>query len=141
MALTIIGLNDPKSIRKWSGNLAVDTARKSYFNKKFMGVGQDSSTPIQILPQLENDAGDNITYDLSLQLKMRAIEGDATLAGNEAELKFYTDNVYIDQARGGVNTGGRMTRKRTLYDLRDIAKKRQSEWWARWVDQKVAIAA
>jgi hypothetical protein len=28
-----------------------------------------------------------------------------------------------------------MTRKRTLHDLRQIAKKRQSEWWARCFDE------
>lgn len=37
--------------------------------------------------------------------------------------------------RGGVNTGGRMTRKRTIHDLRKIARKRQSEWWARVFDE------
>lgn len=50
-------------------------------------------------------------------------------------LKFYTDSVTIDQMRGGVNTGGRMTRKRTIHDLRLIAKSRQSEWWARIFDE------
>jgi len=50
-------------------------------------------------------------------------------------LKFYTDNVYIDQMRGGVNTGGRMTRKRTLHDLRQVARRRQSEWWGRVFDE------
>lgn len=50
-------------------------------------------------------------------------------------LKFYTDSLYIDQLRGGVNTGGRMTRKRTIHDLRKIARVRQSEWWARVFDE------
>ena len=50
-------------------------------------------------------------------------------------LKFYTDSVTIDQMRGGVNTGGRMTRKRTIHDLRQIARARQSEWWARIFDE------
>ena len=43
--------------------------------------------------------------------------------------------MYIDQARGGVNTGGRMTRKRTIHDLRKIARVRQGEWWARLFDE------
>ena len=50
-------------------------------------------------------------------------------------LKFYTDNLYIDQLRHGVNAGGRMTRKRTLHDLRKIAKRRLTEWWARIFDE------
>lgn len=136
MPATIIGLGDAKAVKKWSNDLAVDIGRKSYFNKKFMGEGADSSMPIQILRFLENDAGDNINFDLSMQLKMAPIEGDARLHGNEENLTFYSDNVYIDQARFGVNTGGRMTRKRTLHDLRILAKKRESELWARAFDEQ-----
>jgi N4-gp56 family major capsid protein len=135
MARTIVGLGDPKAVRKYSAFLALDVGRISYFNKKFMGVGVDAQTPIQMLPQLENDAGDSISYDLVLQLRMQPIEGDNTLEGNEEDMKFYSDAVFIDQARGGVNTGGRMTRKRTLHDLRKIARARQGEWWARIFDE------
>jgi len=135
MGKTIIGLNDPKAAKRYSGYLAVDVGRTSYFNKKFMGVGEDSSMPIQTLPHLENDAGEQIVFDLVMQLKMQPVEGDNTLEGKEEELKLYTDNVYIDQMRGGVNTGGRMTRKRTIHDLRKVARKRQGEWWARVFDE------
>jgi len=135
MPRTIVGLGDAKAVKRWSGQLAVDVAKKSYFNKKFMGVGVDSSMPIQVLEQLESDAGDNIDFDLSLQLRMAPIEGDSKLRGNEEDLKFYSDNLFVDQARSGVNTGGKMTRKRTLHDLRAVAKKRQSEWWARCFDE------
>jgi N4-gp56 family major capsid protein len=135
MAKTIIGLNDPKAVKRYSGYLAVDVARTSYFSRKFMGEGETSSMPIQRLTHLENDAGEQITYDLSMQLKMQPIEGDSVLEGKEEDLKFYTDAVYIDQMRGGVNTGGRMTRKRTLHDLRAVSRKRQKEWWARVFDE------
>jgi hypothetical protein len=117
--------------------LAVDVGRKSYFSKKFMGKGEEAQTPIQMLPHLENDAGEKISYDLVMQLKMQPIEGDNTLEGKEEDLKFYTDSLYIDQMRGGVNTGGRMTRKRTIHDLRKVARVRQSEWWARIFDELI----
>ncbi len=135
MAQTIVGVNDAKAVRKFGGFLAVDVGRASYFNKKFMGVGIEAQTPIQTLLNLENDAGDTITYDLVMQLRMQPIEGDAILRGKEEDLKFYTDSVSIDQARGGVNTGGKMSRKRTLHDLRKIARARQTEWWARVFDE------
>jgi len=134
---TIVGLNDAKAVKKFSAFLAVDVGRKSYFNKKFMGVGEEAQTPLQMLPHLESDSGEQISYDLCMQLKMQPIEGDNTLEGKEEDLKFYTDQVYIDQARGGVNTGGRMTRKRTIHDLRKIARVRQSEWWARLFDELI----
>jgi N4-gp56 family major capsid protein len=132
---TIVGLGDAKAVQRYSAFLAVDTARKSYFNKKFMGEGIEAETPIQILRNLENDAGDKISYDLVMQLRMQPVEGDNTLEGREEDLKFYTDSVLIDQMRGGVNTGGRMTRKRTIHDLRKVARARQSDWWARVFDE------
>ncbi len=135
MSKTVVGVGDPKAIRKYSAFLAVDVGRKSYFNKKFMGVGEEAQTPIQTLPHLENDAGDSISYDLVMQLKMKPITGDATLRGKEEDLTFYTDALYIDQLRGGVNTGGKMSRKRTVHDMRQIARVRQSEWWARLFDE------
>lgn len=135
MPRTIVGAGDPKAVKKYSAFLAVDTSRKSYFNKKFMGVGEDAQTPLQTLPHLESDAGDQISYDLVMQLKMKPIQGDNTLRGKEEDLKFYTDNLLIDQLRGGVNAGGRMTRKRTIHDHRKTARVRQSDWWARLFDE------
>jgi N4-gp56 family major capsid protein len=135
MAQTVVGVNDPKAVRKFGGFLAVDVGRTSYFNKKFMGVGVEAQTPIQTLLNLENDAGDTITYDLVMQLRMQPIEGDKQLRGNEEDLKLYTDSVSIDQSRGGVNVGGKMSRKRTIHDLRKIARARQTEWWARIFDE------
>lgn len=135
MPKTIVGVGDAKAIKRYSAFLAVDVGRKSYFNRKFMGVGESAQTPLQTLPHLERDAGDQISYDLVMQLKMKPIQGDATLRGKEEDLKFYTDALYIDQLRGGVNTGGQMSRKRTIHDMRQIARVRQSEWWARLFDE------
>ena len=135
MARTIIGLGDSKAVKKFSGNLAVDVSRQMYFERKFIGKGEAVSAPIMQLTDLENDAGELITYDLNMQLSQQPIEGDDTQEGTEEALKFYTDSVYIDQARGGVNGGGRMTRKRTLHKIRSISKRRMSEWWARMFDE------
>ncbi len=134
MAQTSINVNDPKAVKKYSAFLAVDTARKSYWDKKFMG-GPEASTPITRLVELENAEGEYISFDLSVQIGMQPIEGDDVLEGKETALKFYSDGVYIDQMRGGVNTGGRMSRKRTIHDLRKVARNRQSDWWARIFDE------
>jgi N4-gp56 family major capsid protein len=139
MARTIIGVNDAKSVKKWAGLLAVDTSQKSYFSQRFMGRGSDAEVPIQILTDLESDAGEQISYDLLAELKMAPVEGEDTLEGKEESQKFYTDSIYIDQARCGVNTGGRMTRKRTLHNLREKAKRQQSGWWGRLTDELMFI--
>ena len=135
MARTIIGVNDAKAVKRWSGLLAYDTSQKSYFNQRFMGRGAEAEVPVQILTDLESDAGEEISYDLLAELRMAPVEGEDVLEGKEESQKFYTDAIYIDQARCGVNTGGRMTRKRTLHNLREKAKRQQAGWWGRLMDE------
>ena len=139
MAQTIIGLNDAKAVKRYSGNLAVDVGRKGYWTRKFMGKGEVPTRPLWQITDLESDAGEQITYDLSMQLNMQPVEGDLELHGKEEALSFYTDVVYIDQMRGGADCGGRMTRKRTLHDLRKIAKARSVDWWARVFDEIIMM--
>lgn len=139
MARTIVGVNDAKAVKRWAGLLAYDVSQKSYFNQRFMGRGAEAEVPIQILTDLETDAGEQITYDLLAELKMAPVEGEDVLEGKEEAQKFYTDQIYIDQARAGVNTGGRMTRKRTLHNLREKAKRQQSSWWGRLMDELLFI--
>ncbi|HEX4843195.1 MAG TPA: N4-gp56 family major capsid protein [Limnobacter sp.] len=139
MARTIIGVNDAKAVKRWTAALTYDVSQKGYFSQKFMARGTEAEVPIQILTDLESDAGEMISYDLLAELKMSPVEGEDILEGNEEQQKFYTDTIYIDQARCGVNTGGRMTRKRTLHDLREKAKRQQSNWWARLMDELLFI--
>ena len=139
MARTIIGVNYAKAVKRWAANLTYDISQKSYFNQRFMGVGEEAEVPIQIMTDLESDAGEAITYDLLAELKMAPVEGEDILEGKEVSQKFYTDIIYIDQARCGVNTGGKMTRKRTLHNLREKAKRQQSSWWGRLFDELLFI--
>jgi len=135
MGQTVIPTGDAKAVKKFSAFLAHDVPKKSYFTRKFMGHGETASMPIQQLTELENDAGETISFDLTMQMTMQPVEGDDVLENKEEDLKFYSDAVTIDQLRGGVNSGGRMTRKRTVHKLRKVARVRQSDWWARVFDE------
>lgn len=139
MARTIVGVNDAKAVKRWAGLLAYDQSQKSYWNQRFMGRGAEAEVPVQILTDLESDAGEQIAYDLLAELRMAPVEGEDVLEGKEEAQRFYTDTIYIDQARCGVNTGGRMTRKRTLNNLREKAKRQQSSWWGRLQDELLFI--
>lgn len=136
---TTIGVNDPQAVKRWSANLASSVVKSSYFTKKFMGNGKDAKTPIQCITDLESDAGDEVTVDLLMPMNMEPIVGDETLEGKEQPLKYYTDKLRIDQVRGGVDLGGRMTRKRTLRDLRADAKRAATDWWKRLFDELLFI--
>lgn len=132
MGQTVIPFGDPKAQKKWSGQLFVETTKKSYF-ERFIGTSENSV--IQRKTDLESDAGDRISFDLSVQLRGAPTSGDDRLKGKEEALKFYTDEVIIDQLRKSVSAGGKMTRKRTAHDLRQVAKDRLSDYWAQYIDE------
>ena len=134
---TNIPVGDPKAVKRWGANLFLDIAKKGYFERKFMGTTQNAV--IQRLTDLESAAGDTITFDLSLQLRKRPVYGDDKAQGKGEELKFATDEIKIDQMRQPVSVGGRMTRKRTLHDLRKVAKDRGSDYWSRFMDELMFI--
>lgn len=135
MAVTNIPAGDAKAIKRFSAALAYEQSREAYFDQRFMGVGETAQTPIQMLEDLKSDAGDQVTYDLVMNLKSLPTEGDGVLKNNEESLQFYTDSLYIDQMRVGVNCGGAMSRKRTKIDIMKVALTRQKEWWARIKDE------
>jgi N4-gp56 family major capsid protein len=141
MSQTIIGLNNAIAVKRWSATLFADMARESYWGARFMSKSPDAPTPIQVLTELENDAGDTINFSLFAQLKQKPTYGDNTLRGKEEKLQNFNDKVSIDQVRCGVNAGGRMSRKRTLHDLRTIARQKMAEWWARWTDEVTFVYA
>lgn len=132
---TVIGVNDPQAVKKWSTALGVAVQKASYFAKSMMGMGKDSRLPIQRLDELESDAGDEVTLDLLMPMNMEPVIGDETLDGKEQPLKYYTDKLRIDQVRGGADLGSRMTRKRTLRNIRTDAKRVMTDWWKRLYDE------
>lgn len=134
---TVIPAGDPKAIRKWSSALAVEVMNASYFSQKFIGKGPNNV--IEIKDELESDAGDTVQFDLSVQLRNKPVRGDNKAQGNEEQLRFYTDEVKIDQIRHPVSLGGKMTKKRTIHKLRQVAKARQSDYWAAYMDQMTFI--
>ena len=121
MGQTTIPFGDPKAQMKWSGRLLVETLAKSYW-ERFISTSENAV--IQRKTELESDAGDRISFDLSVQLRGGPTSGDNRLKGTEEQLKFFTDEVIIDQLRKSVSAGGKMTRKRTAHDLRRVAKDR-----------------
>lgn len=133
MSSTQFGTTNAMTQQKWSASLAVDTRKKSYFENRF--IGTDDNNIIQRKTELDNDSGDKISFDLCVQMRNKPTYGDARLAGSEESLKFYTDQVVIDQVRHGASAGGKMSRKRVAHDLRTIAKSRLGDYFARLVDE------
>lgn len=137
MTTLVFGTTDPKTQKKWSANLAVDQVKQSYFEQRF--IGTDDNNIIQRKTELESDAGDRVSFDLCVQLRNKPTYGDNDLKGNEEAMKFFTDEVVIDQVRHAVSLGGRMTRKRVVHDMRKVGKARLSGYFAKLVDEFLFI--
>lgn len=129
---TVTGVNDPKAVKRWSTQLAIDYAKELYFNR-FTGRGENNIIEEKV--ELGEEAGDKVSFDLSMRLREKPTFGDNRIEGKEEALTFYSDEVYIDQVRKAASAGGRMTRKRTLHDYRKVAKDRTAEYMAEWMDE------
>lgn len=137
MTQTLIPFGNALAQKRWSNLLSVDTLAKTYWNKKF--IGSDENSIVHQKTELESDAGDLVQFDLSVQLKSRPTTGDNRVKGREENLRFFSDEVKIDQTRMPVSAGGRMTRKRTAHNLRTIAKARLSDYWSDYLDQMIFV--
>lgn len=137
MSTTVIPWGDAKAQKKWGSDLAVDVIENSYWTQKLVGKGENNV--IEKKTELEADSGDRISFDLSVELKQEPTEGDSRLEGKEEHLRFFTDEVAIDQTRKSVSAGGRMSRKRTVHDLRMTAKRRLRDYWSKYFDEMYFI--
>jgi N4-gp56 family major capsid protein len=133
MTTTIFGTTNPMTQKKWGAELAVDAAKKSWFEDRLIGTSDNHI--IQRRTELESASGDRVSFDLCVQMRNKPTYGDADLAGKEESLKFYTDEVVIDQVRHGVSAGGKMTRKRVAHDLRAVGKARLADYFSRLIDE------
>lgn len=137
MAQTSVPFGDPKAQKKWGANLAVNVKQKSYWGRRFIGTGENNV--VEQKNDLTQDSGDKISFDLSVHLKGQPVFGDNRVDGTAENLKFYTDEVIIDQVRKQVSAGGKMSRKRTVHNLRTTARRRQQEYMTRFMDELLFI--
>jgi N4-gp56 family major capsid protein len=133
MSTTTFGTTNPMTQKKWASGLAYDQAKQSYFEGRF--IGESDNHIIQKKNDLASDAGDRVSFDLCVQLRSQPTFGDARLEGKEEDLKFFTDEVKIDQVRHAVSLGGKMSRKRVAHDMRTVGKNRLSAYFAKLMDE------
>ncbi len=131
MATTDYGVNNPLAVKLWSRKLIRESLKRTYASK-FMG--KTASSIIHIKDETSKSAGDRVTCGLRMQLSGAGIQGDATLEGNEEALSTYTDNIFIDQLRHAVRSGGAMSEQRVPFSVRAEAMDGLADWWADRID-------
>lgn len=131
MATTNYGVNSPEAVKLWRSQLARE-ALKATWIQKFIGDSSDSI--IQVFGETGKSAGDRVTVTLRMQLTGDGVAGDGTLEGNEEPLTTYTDNLFVDQLRHAVRSGGKMTEQRIPWKIREEAMMGLKDWWAGRLD-------
>lgn len=131
MAQTVVPWGHSLAIKQWSTQLLKEQLTKSYWQKF---IGMDDTNVIQQKNELESDQGDRVQFDLAVLLRGDATVGDDRVEGKEEALRFYSDEVIIDQVRKGVSLGGKMTRKRVIHNMRRTGRDRLAQFFTAWVD-------
>jgi N4-gp56 family major capsid protein len=126
MAVTAFGTNDAQTVKIWSTLTLREALKATSFDKL---LGTSKSSVIQRLVELEKSAGDQIKYDLLMQMTGAGVTGDNRMRDNEEALVYYQDTVNIDQLRNA-HAFRRMSQQRTLHDMRVDAKGNLADWFA-----------
>jgi N4-gp56 family major capsid protein len=148
MAQTKIGVGHPQARKLFSVALFGETQRLPSFRKNMIGRmpkqadavqkyrGQSSPDyPFVEVNDLSKTAGDTVSVDLFNVITGKPIMGDRKLAGRMMGLTSSSLDISINQARGGVDPGGRMAQQRTLHGLREVSKGHLAGWQNRLEDQ------
>lgn len=91
--------------------------------------------PCVRVTDLSKGMGDTVSVDLFNILQGKPTTGDRKISGNMMKLDRDSMDIKINQMRGGVDPGGRMTQQRTVYKLRTIGRANLVGWWRRFMDQ------
>lgn len=127
MAVSEWGVNSPVAVKLWSRKLFQEALKQTWMYKF---IGNDDNSMIQLLDDTQKGPGDRITVPLRMQLTALGVQGDSTLEGNEEALQVYTDNLYINQLRNAVRSGGKMSEQRVPFSVREQAQIGLSDWYA-----------
>lgn len=95
--------------------------------------------PIVKAGDLAKGAGDTVSIDLFNILQGKPVMGDKRIAGRMMQLTTSSMDVRIDQVRGGADSGGKMTQKRTVHNLRKISMAGLQAWMQRLEDQTALV--
>lgn len=104
------------------------------------GKGQTAAGyPIVKTGDLSKGAGETISIDLFNILQGTPTMGDKKIMGRMMGLGSSSMDVRINQTRGGADSGGKMTQKRTVHDLRKISMVGLQAWMTRLEDQTALV--
>lgn len=133
MAFTEFGTGSPQAVKRWSGQLMRESFGKMGITSL---IGRGPNACIQMLTDLDKNAGDEIKHDLLVQDRSNGVNGDDRLKGFETALTYYQDSLKINQKRHAHAFKG-MSQQRTVHDLRRDGRYSLSEWWSWFMEGSI----
>jgi N4-gp56 family major capsid protein len=152
MSTTQITTTSPLAVKLFSIALFNESLRLGTFRKNLTGPSPKSGAaemkmkgqsppeyPFVNITDLSSGAGDRVSVDLFNIIGGKPVMGDRKLAGRMMGLTSSSMEIVINQCRGGVETGGKMSQKRTKHQLQTIARANLAGWNARLYDQLAMV--
>jgi N4-gp56 family major capsid protein len=139
MARTQILPTDPGAVKVWAAKVALDSKKKTFFNK--MTGKEGSYMPVINKTDLESGPGDEVTTTLIAKIKGKPVEGNEKLAGRVHKLSHATHKMRIDKHRQAVNVGDIMDQKRVNWNIEEQARDRLSDYMAEIYDEQITMTA
>lgn len=149
MASTTIPFGSPLAGKVFGAAVFAEYCNTYSFSNRLTGPAPNLQQAANLLEKMQTSAnypfvrvtdlskgdGDTLSVDCFNILEGRPVMGDTRLTGKLMGLTSSSMDMIINQIRGGVDSGGRMSQQRTKHNLRTIAKAGLLGWWTRLMDQ------
>lgn len=130
MSTTSYPQNDALAVKLWARVLETEALKFTAIRPL---IGSDENSIIHLQTALSKGAGDSITYAIVMQLAQAGFTENQLAEGNGETLTTYSDALLINELMGVVGVKSRRTidQQRIPWDLRDTAKGRLRDWYAK----------
>jgi len=137
MANTSFASSDPLTIKKWSVVLFKQALHDIFFGKF---VGPSDKDIIQTKTDLTKDKGDKIAFGLRMKLSGAGVTDDDDIEGSEEAMVYYDFLATLHLRANGVKAAGKMTLRRTAFDIKSDAKNALADWMKEIIDEDTVYA-
>jgi N4-gp56 family major capsid protein len=130
MATTSYPVNDAMAVKLWSRVLDHESLKYTAIAPL---IGEDENSIIHMQDALSKGPGDAITYAIVMQLSQAGFSENQLAEGNGEALTTYSDQLVINElmAVAGVKSRRTIDQHRVPWDLRNTAKGRIGDWYAK----------
>jgi N4-gp56 family major capsid protein len=149
VAQTVIPVGHPLARKIYSAAVFAEYCRQPSLTQRLTGpaptmgsatsilekMSTDRGYPIVRMTDLSKGGGDTIQMDAFNLIEGLPTMGDRKLSGRMMDLSSNVMTMTLNQVRGGVDAGGRMSQHRTVHDLRTVGRSALAGWYARMADQ------